>query len=859
MGPTETTFTDDMKRFDEEVLGFEIDHTEGNIPSATIEVRNPHIGLLAPGRQVYAWLAFDDGTSVDQTFLGRLVGIPKNMIGETVSLEFTGRPDDYIRQKQLVAETLKYLPNYDPIFFVPKKRDDPDAILEGHSVLYHVGRTDQTVSVSDVLVGEDGLEIFEPADVPRDSVSVGLNEPPLAAVVVDAKVSWTQAATGYLDMGFNSLESYAGDGLMSDWAKPGEQLGGGWVVSDGLAVDAAGIECATTVNLSANWTNGEETHANGDAMSYSMSQTLLVGTQGGVSGIVSSKSTSGVVDPYATDDNGDPAPINIPMSVSYSHMLVPLWQVNTAMLLKYLASRKRTERVSLTLAADVQAVITNPLIQQNTESITLGGSNVDEPVINLLNWDSISGQEVAEGQVIFPDNPAVPGQVSCQIASTPGTAGLVEPDFSNVAGQDTIDNTVTWTSMGETDPTSAMPDWTRNTMMAKGEMILPRVPDWTLWMVLAQAGLLAWPPTGTSISLYQVIRGSNGYFFCCVMAGMAGFSEPIWTAVVGTTVIDGTAWWRCIGPSVPTGYIYYICTQYGKTGEVLPNFTFNIGDTITDGSVIWTCVGIAELPIGGYPGNTPRSSYFPTDRGLSSIEHLMCRARAKLRFRSRMVKVSFDVPFQRALALSCRKNAQVQDPRLPGGQAQGKIIAYKIIAKGDTGRLYGNVTIGCAVGTGDSITVSDGTESYVATGYTNLGYQYMDGQVLSVSTAADMTYQPPVSAVTDDGLSFPLTKDQVVQDEGMRGSLSDQAAAAMSYLFYCKVVQDLAQGTAAQQLASSAISAINGLGTLLKQHPVWYTLQLAPLDNGPFQDQYVITTGNLVLPMTIDLAAPSTP
>ena len=103
------------------------------------------------------------------------------------------------------------------------------------------------------------------------------------------------------------------------------------------------------------------------------------------------------------------------------------------------------------------------------------------------------------------------------------------------------------------------------------------------------------------------------------------------------------------------------------------------------------------------PGNTPNTSYWPTVRAQQSIAYLIALARARLRLRARAVEVSFDCRFERAIQLSCRQNAVVFDPRLPGGSAAGKIIAYKISVNGDTQELIGSVTIGCAVGTHSSV------------------------------------------------------------------------------------------------------------------------------------------------------------
>ena len=107
--------------------------------------------------------------------------------------------------------------------------------------------------------------------------------------------------------------------------------------------------------------------------------------------------------------------------------------------------------------------------------------------------------------------------------------------------------------------------------------------------------------------------------------------------------------------------------------------------------------------------------------------------------------MTFECSFERAIELSCRKNARVFDTRLPGGSALGKIIKYGFSADGDSGKLIGTVTIGCAVGYGGAIAAVPGAPSYVEEGYVDAGYQFYDGQV-EVLPASDVGYSVPIDA-----------------------------------------------------------------------------------------------------------------
>jgi hypothetical protein len=183
-------------REDEAIFGFTVEQAEGEFASLSLEIRNPRIGLLAPARKVWGWLSWDNGTNIVPLFYGRLVAIPNDIHQEVVTLEFTARPADYSQRKAYLAETMREVPFYDPVFIDPNKRADPDVVLEARSELWDIDRITHEVTTSDILVGEDGNEDFLESEVPYDTVSVRLNQPPLRSVSVDGSVPWTNAGSG---------------------------------------------------------------------------------------------------------------------------------------------------------------------------------------------------------------------------------------------------------------------------------------------------------------------------------------------------------------------------------------------------------------------------------------------------------------------------------------------------------------------------------------------------------------------------------------------------------------------------------------------------------------------------------------
>jgi hypothetical protein len=919
-----------LARHDESIFDLVLEHEEGQIPTATIEVKNPRIGFIAPGRLYWAWISYSvDGHAPLPLFFGRLVGIPTEIIANTVQMQFVARPSDYIPQKQKVAETLKVLPNYDPIFFDVLKRDDPDSILEGWSVLYHCDRITGRVSASEILIGEDGTVNFAPSDVFYDSVQIKLLQSPLKAINVKMEVQWNQEAIGYGSLGHWAFPTLGGDSFVGDWPKSGSGLGGGWYAGASWAGErdpdpaAAMLKTAISqvVPIHYTWVNQEKTHSFGDTMSVTInyqpaspkfSQTLLKAVD-----------IAGLLDPYAVDAWGDPAPVNIPAYNRREWLTYRTFALNfegkqslASLSLYYRANRKRSERLDMTLTSTVQPILIDPLVTEDTEEITLKSGNLSLPLINLLNWSSVAGQAVALGQIIFPDNPLVPGQTSSQVCVTAGTAGTTEPVFSNISGQETVDGTVIWASLGNTPPTENAQDWASLAEVPAGAILFPKpisgVGDVAS---IEAAGKLTNPPTGVAIAMFTVLApnaysGPGAGLLECTMpgilGGISGAPAPQFSVFIN-----------------PVGDTLYIARNSGQSGEFHPSFS---GQTVYDGSVQWQSIGSPNLPIGGWGGFTVARTYFQQARGQQSLQHGMCRARAKLRRRARAVQISFDTRFEVAAMLSCRMNGQVTDVRIPGGQATGKIINYKIEAHGETGELIGRVTLGCSIGTEELHPVmftETGVPSYVTTGYCTDYQQYLTTRSglpqgtlaqqgvnfglppnppnwymipptvppAGYSTGAsqwapgpydlggeEIGYTPPSGNPNDDGLifgTFGLPWGAVLRSQwhGTSSALNQNNITAYNDLIHTTISDAITQfnqsddgpsplpplsvipGVTSADLYNVVQQAI--LKAVMQGEGLWYELVLRPLTNGPFANAYVIDTTTLLIPKTVDLSAVS--
>ncbi|KLK91427.1 hypothetical protein AA309_20245 [Microvirga vignae] len=231
-------------------------------------------------------------------------------------------------------------------------------------------------------------------------------------------------------------------------------------------------------------------------------------------------------------------------------------------------------------------------------------------------------------------------------------------------------------------------------------------------------------------------------------------------------------------------------------------------------------------------GDLRRKSYFTTDRGRLSLEHLVLLCRARLLARARAVTVSWQTSFDQAAALTLRHNAQIVDDRLPGGQATGKVTGLRLTVNGDSGEAVGEVTIACSIGRGGSIVPVTGPETY-ADGYAS-GYAEAEGSFAITGGASDLTWSWGTYTLHDDGIDLmAISAANCVQ------SLVIQNAAA-------------AQRT---QLLAQTLEDLQGALGVLNENYTEVALALRPLTGGPFATTIPVETSLLAVPRTINLEA----
>src|ERR1700687_3402711 len=343
--------------FDEDVFSVEITHTEGGFAALTLEVKNPRIGLLAAGRNLWCWLSWRNALgTVVPLFHGRLVGVPADLQNEIVKLLFVARPNDFVAQRVAAAAALRVLPYWDPVWLIDKI-EDPDTVLETYTSLWHIDPTTLLVTTSDILQGEDGTIDVAESEHFYDAMTVSYGSAPLRQVNVTATVTWTQSGTGDVDLttalvkkfqdagspyAWPKISSYTADGLLTAWPIPLVGLGGGWTIGDATIASLG----ALSKDLSVKYTDktGTETY------------TLKGGTT----------ALPNVI------DNG----LTLTADWKNFDVVFTLGSLNINLTVHYEASRKGSEIASFIVKAEVQSLLSDPLTSDE-ESISLSSAFVE--------------------------------------------------------------------------------------------------------------------------------------------------------------------------------------------------------------------------------------------------------------------------------------------------------------------------------------------------------------------------------------------------------------------------------------------------------------------------------------------------
>jgi hypothetical protein len=370
---SETAFGPEHMRWDESVFSFTLSQDEGDPASLTAVVRRPvnvagdAIGLLGPGRKIWAWFALDCGPGLVK-FRGRLVGIPTSIFEELVTLEFVAKPVDVVAQKEALANSLRVLPYYDEAVIDEARRSDPDVVLEGYTKIWAFDPVTHIVSVSDEITGEDGLVEFDGASedgkVLYDGLGLTLESGPLSRVDVIAEYTWTQQARGSVDLTDYLISNWPGaiNGQItfsaSDWPKRGAGLGDGWEVTEAFAQDLINFTVSTKTGGSTNIVKYAD--GTGHTTTFQESSTFIAAPSPTLIAAGPTELTEQITVNYAEDGDGNRYQSSYSRNVSRTSPMVGQQAIKPTLLAGYEAARNCTERIAFSLFADVQSILTDP-------------------------------------------------------------------------------------------------------------------------------------------------------------------------------------------------------------------------------------------------------------------------------------------------------------------------------------------------------------------------------------------------------------------------------------------------------------------------------------------------------------------
>jgi hypothetical protein len=405
--PTEDAFGPEHMRWDESVFSFDLKQSEGDPASLTVVVRRPRneegrrIGLLGPDRKIWAWFALDCGPGLFR-FRGRLVGVPTSILEELVTLEFVARPFDVVEQKEALAETLRVLPYYDEAVIEPARRDDPEVVLEGYTKIWHYDRESHIITVSDEIVGEDGTLGFDGESVDGkvlyDGLGLTLTTGPLSRVDVAAEYTWTQLARGDLDLTGYLAKQMGGSGrtiisytfTADDWVKTGTALGDGWVAKEASAdpvYDTSPKTRSSSSELIVIW-GGDEGKT---TVKRSETETYLSPVPPGTIPVGGGTSKYEDKVTYSIDGEGRSYPSSFNASWEQTHLMAVAHHTKASLIAGYDAQRPCTERISFSMYADVQSILTDPEDGEALRLTDIKSVNLSEPL------SGITGTEIPIG------------------------------------------------------------------------------------------------------------------------------------------------------------------------------------------------------------------------------------------------------------------------------------------------------------------------------------------------------------------------------------------------------------------------------------------------------------------------------
>jgi hypothetical protein len=210
----------------------------------------------------------------------------------------------------------------------------------------------------------------------------------------------------------------------------------------------------------------------------------------------------------------------------------------------------------LILAGNIQAVLIGGTSGANAPNFGEPGSTT---IDNAVTWTSLGNSPWQPSFAYAAGQAIIDPYGNVQFVSTAGTSGKSMPAWSQQSGQSTADNSVTWTNAGHAN----------------------------------------WQPN-TAFSSSNLIVDSTGTIQSVKTAGTSGTSAPTWNTPPGQTTFDGLLWidvgtpqWQASTKFSantvvldPSGTIQQVQTG-GTSGATAPTWNETPGATTADASIVW--------------------------------------------------------------------------------------------------------------------------------------------------------------------------------------------------------------------------------------------------------------------------------
>lgn len=215
------------EREDEKIFHLEISQKEGGFAQAKVIVQNKGVGLLAQPNKRYCHISFDN----QHIFSGRLIGMPSHLSGELMAMIFTASPDNVERQSEEVKKDLMRLASYNSLFHKGYGSGlSLSQLLEAHASLPYWSRTSGKLSLSDLFIGRQQLDIGQ--DHFYHALQTMVTQDPLDGVEVALECMWLQQRRGSAEIAqrikrslkHGHLTTLSSLSLEQAWWKPGHKI-----------------------------------------------------------------------------------------------------------------------------------------------------------------------------------------------------------------------------------------------------------------------------------------------------------------------------------------------------------------------------------------------------------------------------------------------------------------------------------------------------------------------------------------------------------------------------------------------------------------------------------------------------------